>query len=414
MTFHKSIIWDRIITYILLGIIFGLFAHYFAIETEMLFGSDGFAIIWLIVHSLIVMLFMIRLQLLKFYYFKNHIWLLVFVCFISILWATDPMLTLRRCILLTSTTFLGIILAEQFEIKDILRVIVFLVAASLFFSLLLWVVDPSLVEMSSGHNKGSFRGISHHKNYFGRLLVVGVIAGLVSLKFEKRKVALLALVVFMAASVFLTSSIGSVLLLLAVIFFYIVLNRLKKIGIDKAILLVLGVVIFSLSIINYEEVLLIVGKSPTLTNRTILWGFVILEIIKEPLIGYGYSGFWLGEEGPSASIYKITRETIGSTWEAPHAHNGYLDIMLDLGALGLLIFLVGFWIYTRRSYVYFLKDRTYAIEFALIFLLFTLITNLVESQILVENEFMWVMYSYCIALVDKHKRMNSVGILGNG
>lgn len=51
------------------------------------------------------------------------------------------------------------------------------------------------------------------------------------------------------------------------------------------------------------------------------------------MVGHGYNAFWAGTRGPSAGI-----------WEAfngpPHAHNGYLDVMLELDVVGLVVMLV--------------------------------------------------------------------------
>ena len=47
-------------------------------------------------------------------------------------------------------------------------------------------------------------------------------------------------------------------------------------------------------------------------------------------------GFWRGYEGPAAVVWKVLN------WAAPNAHNGFLDIWLGLGLLGLAVFIVFF------------------------------------------------------------------------
>ena len=70
------------------------------------------------------------------------------------------------------------------------------------------------------------------------------------------------------------------------------------------------------------------GRNPTLTGRTALWG-QILPLVVNPVFGAGYESFWLGER----------LETIWSTnWEHPNqAHNGYLEVYLDLGWVGVAL-----------------------------------------------------------------------------
>jgi O-antigen ligase len=77
----------------------------------------------------------------------------------------------------------------------------------------------------------------------------------------------------------------------------------------------------------YDVVLELLGRDPTLTERTLLWA----ELLKwpiNPILGTGFESFWLGDR----------RETIWELlkWEASEAHNGYLETYLSLGVLGLL------------------------------------------------------------------------------
>lgn len=78
-----------------------------------------------------------------------------------------------------------------------------------------------------------------------------------------------------------------------------------------------------------------VGKDPTLTDRTKIWAFV-LSMHTNPLIGTGYQTFWLG---PRLHWF-WTMAHLGALNEA---HNGYLEVYLELGLIGgglLVLFLV--------------------------------------------------------------------------
>ena len=78
-----------------------------------------------------------------------------------------------------------------------------------------------------------------------------------------------------------------------------------------------------------------VGKDPTLTDRTKIWAFV-LSMHTNPLIGTGYQTFWLG---PRLHWF-WTMSHLGSLNEA---HNGYLEMYLELGLIGdalLVLFLI--------------------------------------------------------------------------
>jgi exopolysaccharide production protein ExoQ len=73
------------------------------------------------------------------------------------------------------------------------------------------------------------------------------------------------------------------------------------------------------------------GRDPTLTDRTIIWN-TLLSLHTNSLIGTGYESFWLGPR-----LQRIW-EVVGGINEA---HNGYLDIYLNLGLIGV-VFLVAF------------------------------------------------------------------------
>lgn len=73
-----------------------------------------------------------------------------------------------------------------------------------------------------------------------------------------------------------------------------------------------------------------VGRNPTLTGRTDLWKF-LLSMHTNPLFGTGYDSFWLGPR-----LEFIWRKF----YLFNEAHNGYLDVYLNLGLIGFFLLLV--------------------------------------------------------------------------
>ena len=71
-----------------------------------------------------------------------------------------------------------------------------------------------------------------------------------------------------------------------------------------------------------------IGKDPTLTDRTAIWGLVI-GMTKNPLMGTGFESFWLGPR-----LDQIWAEY---SWGPMEAHNGYIEIYLQLGWIGLML-----------------------------------------------------------------------------
>lgn len=83
-----------------------------------------------------------------------------------------------------------------------------------------------------------------------------------------------------------------------------------------------------------------VGKDPTLTDRTRIWAF-LLGMHTNPIFGTGYQSFWLG----ARLKYFWDNAGLGRINEA---HNGYLEVYLELGLIGVLL-LVGFLIVSYRA-----------------------------------------------------------------
>jgi O-antigen ligase len=107
--------------------------------------------------------------------------------------------------------------------------------------------------------------------------------------------------------------------------------KLQVIMITLALmLLMLGSILL---INNADAVVGTSGKDLTFNGRSDPWQLVISKVLERPWLGYGFSGFWT-----SNAAFKL-RATYD--W-ASNAHNGFLELLLELGFLGFFIFAAGF------------------------------------------------------------------------
>jgi O-antigen ligase len=67
------------------------------------------------------------------------------------------------------------------------------------------------------------------------------------------------------------------------------------------------------------------GRNATLTGRTAIWD-VVLRFTVDPILGAGYETFWMGSR----------LDALGG-WGGNQAHNGYLEIYLNLGWVGVIL-----------------------------------------------------------------------------
>jgi len=118
------------------------------------------------------------------------------------------------------------------------------------------------------------------------------------------------------------------------------------------------------------------GRDPTLTDRTKIWG-ILLGMKTNPLLGTGYESFWLGER-------------LESFWAhfpgLNEAHNGYLEVYLNLGLIGL--FLLGcFLAASYRSICRGLRNASGLASFAFGVWTITLFYNITEAAF--KGQLMW-------------------------
>jgi len=119
----------------------------------------------------------------------------------------------------------------------------------------------------------------------------------------------------------------------------------------------------------------ITGKDMTLTGRTDIWDIMFEHIRLHPWLGTGYGAYWTGlEEGSPSYEFMLRLQFYPAS-----AHNGYLDILNDLGAAGLVVLLGYLATFLAQSLRLLKTDRNLAALFLALFLQ-QAITNLSESR----------------------------------
>jgi exopolysaccharide production protein ExoQ len=116
-----------------------------------------------------------------------------------------------------------------------------------------------------------------------------------------------------------------------------------------------------------------VGRDPTLTGRADIWK-VLLSMHTNPIIGTGYESFWLG----SRLQWFWQNSGFGHLNEA---HNGYLQVYLNLGLIGVF-FLVGFLVASYRNMCRMLNPPTSLASLALATWAVLVFYNMTEAAFL--------------------------------
>jgi O-antigen ligase len=306
-------------------------------------------------------------------------------------WSAAPELTLRRAIAFVGTTALGVFLAARFTPRELLRVVASAFGIMAVLSVV-FAVGLSQYGVDHGIHPGAWQGVFTHKNVLGKAMVIGSVTFLLlraDLPRERRWIgtAGLGLCVFLV----LMSTSKTALSMTLVLFASAALFRMLRLRMDLAVIVFVGAVVVGGSVVavvasNWEALLLAMGKDPSLTGRIPMWEVLGRTIQERPWFGYGYNAFWLGEEGPSAAPLK----EIG--WLTPSAHNGYLEVALQLGIVGLAVFLAGYLAAFRQAVAGVRRTPTADALWPLLILTFTLLYNFSESVLLEKNNANWTLY----------------------
>ena len=127
------------------------------------------------------------------------------------------------------------------------------------------------------------------------------------------------------------------------------------------------------------------GRDTTLTGRTELWEDILNIASDHPILGVGYGSFWIGDLGNDLWERHIWRPTQG--------HNGYLDVYVELGIVGVF-FLLLIIISSFRQIIRTLKSNFEYGRFRLVFLLVILLHNIAESSFLRGANNLWFIFLF--------------------
>jgi len=321
----------------------------------------------------------------------RFIWIILALVLFSYFWSEIPKVTLSRSISFTGSTLLGLYFATRYTLKQQLNLLGWTFALIIGLSLVYAVLLPKYGIMGGVH-AGAWRGIYTHKNNFGKIMTLSS-AVFTLLLMDKPKAKLwVATGLGLSFMLLLLSTSRGALVNVLAMWAVIAACRLFRLQyhllvISLGTIAIVGGTISAWVVSNLETIVVdILGKDMTFTGRTTLW-LSIIDVIKErPWLGYGYQAFWSGLDGPSAPVIR------SEGWLTPDAHNGFLDLVLQLGLVGLFVFLCGY----IFNFFYYLKclRNTSGIEFIwpLPFLIFMILSNLPETSLMRANDFFWVLY----------------------
>jgi exopolysaccharide production protein ExoQ len=314
--------------------------------------------------------------------------LLPMIAFVSALWSQNPSHTLVDAVNLSLTTLFAVYLYVRYPGERLLSFLAFAAAISLLMCVFAVAFFPS-VGIDS-FQQGAWRGVFGQRNQCAVICVCFLVLALryrahvLTEHFVRGTVILLAPVFIVMSG----SRTGWTLTAFALALTYSLplihrMRSLDRIVSLMALAIPIGTLIFVVAS-NFNQTLALMDKDPTMTQRTVIWAEVLPSIAKQPLQGYGYSAFWSGLNGESMQAVLVTG------WMEGQAQDGYLDILLQLGVIGLVPLV---WMFARAFMQAWGASRTRIIvpevQLATVLLPLVLVANIGESSLLVPLGIPW-------------------------
>lgn len=268
--------------------------------------------------------------------------LFLILCWFSLvsLFASDPETAFRRiafAVLVCGCANAVLLLPR--DRTEFARLLAIAVVSILFLSYVSVFVLPDIGVHGTAEVEaalaGDWRGIFGHKNAAAAAMAYVVLIGLYLRQAAYPKlgtaIAILAVIFVYFTRGKTTSAMLPTVLLLAWMFENV---RLLRPIVTLGCFALFNFILIGLSRSKETiEVLRGLGIDATFTGRSEIWAFSLDRISEKPLIGYGFQSFW----------YSGLQAKEGSeTWAflAAHAHNSFLETLLNGGVPGLLLIVV--------------------------------------------------------------------------
>jgi exopolysaccharide production protein ExoQ len=320
----------------------------------------------------------------------------------STAWSDAPSVTLKNATVLALTTLFGLYVDTRLSSRQMLNLVTLVLALLVGASVLVAILDPA---HGLDYLRGdAWRGVFQTKNQLGRFAALALGIGLLRLLYDRRGRFIWAMLVCGSGLALVASHSRTSLAVIALVALVVVAIPALRADFVVTTAAAMFLILLACAIgywlqTHADAVLTAFGADDTFTGRTAIWSAAWKVFEDRPLTGYGFDAFWRGWDGPSGVVWSA----VGTT--PPHAHNGFLDVLLALGLVGLALTctallraVTGAWSLMRRA-----TDVSELWQFP--FLVFFVAANVTESSLVVRNSLLWIVFTAIAARTASNRRM---------
>ncbi len=259
---------------------------------------------------------------------------LVCLAYFSAAWSQFPEVVFTRTTKVTATAVFGVYLISRGDLGDVVALLIKVNLVGVAASAAIFLVAPQFAySITVPEYATALRGAFSDKNALGINAGLGVLVGVYA--FVKHYGSRWVSGFVVPANLFLlwqSQSKTPVLLLLValyVVFLATAVRHRSRPGMVAAfVLLVLGLAGGAIVVSSFGDLMVTLGRDPTLSARTRIWQVVMPYIEQRPYLGYGFGTFWIPQSREVNQVWAIL------SWRAPNAHNIWIQLALDLGLTG--------------------------------------------------------------------------------
>ncbi|HEX4006915.1 MAG TPA: O-antigen ligase family protein [Acidobacteriaceae bacterium] len=326
--------------------------------------------------------------------------LLALLAVASTAWSLDPLLTARRSIPFALAGLFGIYFASRFPTERQFAILRLAMVAVALATIALVVCAPAIgLDHTPGH-AADWQGVFTQKNACGRIMVLASAVVLFGSRLTPARLAALALfltILVMSGSRGAWAIEAAILILWSVLWYARRSSTRSRVLLAVAAPAVLAAAVAAAAFF-LPQLMRLLGRDATFSGRTAIWPQVAHFVAQRPFFGYGYDAFWRGASGPSLQINTAVHFIV------EHAHNGFLEICLELGLAGLALFAVSWLGAWRQLWPLWRAGRIASIAFPLVLIVLILLYDLDENTLLIYNGIFWPLYVAALVSLDSAAR----------
>lgn len=335
--------------------------------------------------------------------------LLLAWCLLSAAWSGEPGVTLRRAGLAVILVISAMLSVETVGARRTLVLWRWVLAGVLIVNVASIHFIPQAVHLPGDADPnllGDWRGLYGHKNIAGSVGAMTAVVFLFSPRPSPGVFRTLLDSAIAAAAVgftVMTRSKSSLGLLAVALVAGAVYRIAWKKDLDRTIVVVSGALLATVVlffVLADQSIIARFFEDPQeFTGRTEIWAAEIAYIRDHALLGAGFGTF--SDTGGLSPLHNY----VGSSWvgEASHGHNGYLQLLVTIGAIGFLLALAG--LVAAPALALWRRGGDIEMKSLLVALFaFLLLHNLMETDFLEGDGVTWVGYLLMLAMLGNLSR----------